>query len=115
MDVLEFTQEDHDLLEADRMYEGNPYYIRALTQFSYYTVDEIEVHIGELHYDVMLFTQVLELMMNRPVASCDEHGWVTVTEHSSGPGFTGAPIYWWTLSCGCSDNDTSADNLDAAR
>lgn len=50
------------------------------------------------------------------LAECPNgHGMQEVTESSSNPGFTGAPIYFWRLACGCQDQDLSEDNLDAAR
>jgi len=58
---------------------------------------------------------VVEAMMLVPVGQCDEHGWQVVTGFGSGPGFTGAPISWWSFGCGCNDADTSADTLEAVR
>lgn len=46
---------------------------------------------------------------------CETHGLTTIVESGSSPGFTGAPIYFATLACGCQLVDTSADNADAAR
>jgi hypothetical protein len=61
---------------------------------------------------------LLEVLMNAPLTVCEmdpDHGYVIVTEAGSGPGFTGATISWWTMSCGCTDSDHSRDNLEAAR
>ena len=46
---------------------------------------------------------------------CDTHGVQDITYSGSNPGFTGAPITWVDLRCGCQQVDASADNLDAAR
>lgn len=46
---------------------------------------------------------------------CQRHGLGFIVEYGSNPGFTGAPIYWATLSCGCQDVDASADNIEAVR
>lgn len=46
---------------------------------------------------------------------CDEHGTGYVVEAGSSPGFTGMPIYWQTLSCGCHQVDDSADDIEAVR
>lgn len=52
----------------------------------------------------------LEIMCG-PICQCDivEHGLVRVISCGGGPGFTGAPIFWATLSCGCQLLDESAD------
>jgi len=43
------------------------------------------------------------------------HGERAIVNGGTTPGFTGAPIYWTELDCGCQVVDTSADNLGAAR
>jgi len=58
---------------------------------------------------------VLEALLGAPIDQCNTHGWQLITTSGSGPGFTGARIYWWELACGCSGGDFSADNLEAAR
>lgn len=42
------------------------------------------------------------------------HSWQLVTTWGRTPGFTGAPIWFWSLACGCDLADTSRDNLGAA-
>lgn len=60
--------------------------------------------------------QLLELWMGVPLTFCFDHDeYAQVVDAGSGPGFTGARISWWSLSCGCGDADTSRDNLEAAR
>jgi hypothetical protein len=48
-----------------------------------------------------------------PVA-CETHGDVEIVDEHCVSGFTGAPIYFVDLSCGCQLVDASADNLGAA-
>lgn len=49
------------------------------------------------------------------VVYCPRHGRVIAEDTGSTAGFTGMPIYWTRLSCGCSDVDASADTLEAVR
>jgi hypothetical protein len=50
------------------------------------------------------------------VAACPKGcGQQVVISSGAGPGFTGAPIYWWTLACGHQDVDLDEDTLDAVR
>lgn len=58
---------------------------------------------------------LFEAWTGLPLCWCDAHGWQVVTHEWSGPGFTGAPIGGWTLACGCSDVDLSADTLEWVR
>ena len=47
-------------------------------------------------------------------AHCPEHGWQAVTGSGSYTGFAGGGCSWWTMACGCTSADESAD-LRAAR
>ena len=78
-------------------------------------IDEFMSYEDEWFTDQDVGEQVLTVMMNVPIATCERHGPVQVVKSDSGPGFTGAPISWWELSCGCGDVDTSRDTLEAAR
>lgn len=45
---------------------------------------------------------------------CTLHGPQPIVEEGHTPGFTGAPVWWWRLECGCTQHDDSADSLAAA-
>lgn len=46
------------------------------------------------------------------VAWCNEHGRTVILGGGEGQGFTGAPIYWYWLECGCEQIDNSMDTLE---
>ena len=50
-----------------------------------------------------------------PHALCDTHGWTTIADSGSNPGFTGVTIWWATLACGCSMVDDSNNNIGAVK
>lgn len=43
---------------------------------------------------------------------CNDHGRTYVTLSGDSTGFTGAPIYWTMLACGCAQMDASLDTLE---
>lgn len=46
---------------------------------------------------------------------CETHGMQDVVESVTVPGFTGAPISFWTLACGCQKANLTADSAEAVR
>jgi hypothetical protein len=49
------------------------------------------------------------------IEPCEKHGDQEVMGYWSGPGFTGAPIWWWLMRCGCVGIDASEDTIEAVR
>lgn len=46
---------------------------------------------------------------------CNDHGRTYVELYGTSTGFTGAPIFWMLLACGCAGMDDSMDTLEWVR
>lgn len=46
-------------------------------------------------------------------AWCDTHGEVTLTDAGTSTGYAGGTVYFATYSCGCTDIDTTRDEMAA--